>query len=111
REVREVGSQRLLIQGGDIDLAEAVSLDDVPVLSNDPNLRVDILSNPQVVYIHFHTEREPLNDPRVRQALSYAVDYDAMVNVGLRGYARRLQGPMPESLWGFDSSVRPYERD
>lgn len=111
REVREVGSQRLLIQGGDIDLAEAVSLDDVPLLSSDPNLRVEVLSNPQVVYIHFHTGRGPLADQRVRQALSYAVDYEAMVDVGLRGFARRLQGPMPESIWGFDSSVEPYERD
>lgn len=111
REVREVGSQRLLIQGGDIDLAEAVSLDDVPLLRNDRNLRVEVLSNPQVAYIHFNTERGPLADPRVRQALSYAVDYDAMVNVGLRGFARRLSGPVPDSLWGFDSTVQPYERD
>jgi peptide/nickel transport system substrate-binding protein len=111
REVREAATQRMLLQGGDIDLAERISGDDIPKLQADPNVRIEILPSLKPTYVHFHTQRKGLSNKLVRQALSYAVDYDAIVKVALRGQAVRVKGPFVEEIWAFDPSVQYYERD
>ena len=55
----------------------------------------------------------PFNDKRVRQALNYAVDKDA-INKSLsrsHGLAVPMTSPLPEAQWGFDPSLKGYSYD
>jgi peptide/nickel transport system substrate-binding protein len=52
----------------------------------------------------------PFKDARVRQAMNYAVDKDA-INKGLYGGATTASQGMPPVLWGFNKSVQPYPYD
>ena len=47
----------------------------------------------------------PFKDVRVRQAMNYAVDKDA-INKGLYGGATTASQGMPPVLWGYNKSVR-----
>lgn len=53
----------------------------------------------------------PLKDKRVRQALNYALDVDALTQALYSGYARRTATIVPEQAFGFDPSVKPYPHD
>ncbi len=53
----------------------------------------------------------PLDDRRVRQALSYAVPYVSIVNDVLQGYARPAGGPLARKDAGFDPDAFPYRLD
>ncbi|HXZ44607.1 MAG TPA: ABC transporter substrate-binding protein [archaeon] len=52
----------------------------------------------------------PFKDKRVRQAMNYAVDKDA-INKGLYGGATTASQGMPPVLWGYNKSVQPYPYD
>jgi peptide/nickel transport system substrate-binding protein len=52
----------------------------------------------------------PFKDKRVRQAMNYAVDKDA-INKGLYGGATTASQGMPPVLWGYNKSVTPYPYD
>ena len=52
----------------------------------------------------------PFKDKRVRQAMNYAVDKEA-INKGLYGGATTASQGMPPVLWGFAKNVQPYPYD
>ena len=53
----------------------------------------------------------PFNDKRVRQALNYAVDKEAINKALYGGLAAPMTSPLPEAQWGFDKSLKGYPYD
>lgn len=89
-----------------------------------PEQAVGIKSNTAVAALALKSKRVPfvgfnllaagpveLKDKRVRQALNYAVDVDAIVKSVLSGYGERLATIYRSDWEGYDSSIQPYKRD
>ncbi|MDI6855344.1 MAG: ABC transporter substrate-binding protein [Candidatus Thermoplasmatota archaeon] len=53
----------------------------------------------------------PLSILKVRQAVSYAIDYNAIIQHVVRNYGWRFQGPIPKEIFGYNESILPYERN
>ncbi|MBA2667318.1 MAG: ABC transporter substrate-binding protein [Trueperaceae bacterium] len=58
--------------------------------------------------IILNTQREPFDDPRVRQALSYALNREALVR-SLFGYATVQSNPIPRSSPAFAEDAPNYD--
>ncbi|UCH83961.1 MAG: ABC transporter substrate-binding protein [Candidatus Latescibacterota bacterium] len=72
--------------------------------------RIQSQSELRVTYVGLNNTREPLDDPRVRQALNMAVDVERIVAVLGGGHATRAAGAIPPGLPGYEA--RPaYEYD
>ncbi|MEF8818570.1 MAG: ABC transporter substrate-binding protein [Haloferacaceae archaeon] len=54
---------------------------------------------------------EPFRDTRVRQAISYAIDTQAIVEEVYEGIAARASQPCPPALFGYNDEIDPYSRD
>ncbi|MDB4905891.1 MAG: ABC-type transporter, periplasmic subunit [Gemmatimonadetes bacterium] len=74
-----------------------------PLLSSVPAL--------QLVYIGINTTRGPLQDVRVRQAINYAIDANAILKTLVSGRGRRAAGVIPPTLAGADTLRAPYPYD
>ncbi|HKW49278.1 MAG TPA: ABC transporter substrate-binding protein [Gemmatimonadaceae bacterium] len=74
-----------------------------PLLSSTPAL--------ELVYVGINTTRGPLADPRVRQAINYAVDINTIIERLVAGRGTRAAGVIPPALAGYDSTRRPYPFD
>jgi oligopeptide transport system substrate-binding protein len=67
---------------------------------NDPTkLRIDPTS--QINFLRFNTTRPPLNDPRVRRALSLAVDRTALARTVLQGSREPATAITPPRTGGY----------
>jgi len=108
REVKETTTQRLLLEKGDVDISYAMTIPDLLELKDNPDIEAMIAPSFSALYIFIHCGRPPLNDTRVRQAISYAYDYNAAVQSALRGTAEQMQGPLPRSIWGWDPNAPMY---
>jgi peptide/nickel transport system substrate-binding protein len=53
----------------------------------------------------------PLDDVRVRQALSYATPYQQILEKVYRGFAGPAHGPLSDHAAGFDPNLRTYTHD
>ena len=62
-------------------------------------------------YIGFNMRKEPLNDLRVRQALSYAVDRQLLIDRVRFGRARPTQGIVTPSSWAYSDDVTKFTYD
>jgi peptide/nickel transport system substrate-binding protein len=78
-------SRTTAIQTGSVDWVEYVPAADVELLRADPNVEVvgGLSANFRSLYLN--TTREPFDDPRVRQALAYAIDEQAVIDLALFG--------------------------
>jgi peptide/nickel transport system substrate-binding protein len=56
-------------------------------------------------------EKQPFTDKRVRQALNYAVNKDAIVRDILKGTGLPATGPLLPGTWAHEPNVRKYPYD
>ncbi len=110
RHVPEPAAQRLLIEKGDTDVALNMTGDQITGLKG--NADVVITPSPQALlyYIGMNVKTKELQDPRVRQALRYLIDYDGIVNSIMQGGAQVHQSFWASGFWAaLDDN--PYKLD
>ncbi|RLV55083.1 peptide ABC transporter substrate-binding protein [Aeromicrobium phragmitis] len=98
---------------GSVDMISFVGWSSYDQVENAANLVLDETEGP-FMYLQFNTTPEsPFSDPRVRQAVAYAVDRQAVVDSALGGEGAPLWGmPMPESSDFYnDDQANYYEQD
>jgi peptide/nickel transport system substrate-binding protein len=95
----------------DIGLGNTLTGDLVLALERQPNLQV--LRGPGTVlsYLAFNTRDPILKDPRVRQAIAYAIDREPMIHYLLRDFARPAYSILPPESWAYDGDVPHYEHN
>jgi peptide/nickel transport system substrate-binding protein len=74
---------------------------DLPALGRNPAVKVLLAPSNRTIFISLNTTKPPLGDVRVRQALNYAVDKQAIVQNVLFGAADAMDAPMAPSLFGY----------
>ena len=111
--IGDASVQSMQLEKGEIDIAEGIPVDQLQLLEGLDN--VTVLQEPSLlvdyVYINNKSTNVALQDKRVRQALNYAIDYDAMISGVQLGFATQMHGPIPDGLWGHDTSVYQYKQD
>jgi len=110
KEIKEPLDQRLLLEKGDIDIAWNLLSDQIVALQS--NKDISIASSPafQVFYVGMNAGSKPFSDPRVRNAVKWAIDYNGIINDILKGAAMGLQTIIPKGIAGYDSEA-PYSPD
>lgn len=96
--VPEAATRVSLLRAGQIDMTILPPVSDIPALEEDPETEVLMAPGNRVIFISINTNE--ISDPRVRQALNYAVDKEALIDNVLFGAADPLDAPMDSSLFG-----------
>jgi len=106
--IPETSSRLTALETGEIDLTWTIPADQIDSLKN--NKEIEVISNPSYLYYFnwFNSEREPFNDPRVRQAMIYAIDIDSIIDNLFGDTADRLEAPIPKEVFG-SSTMSAYE--
>jgi peptide/nickel transport system substrate-binding protein len=95
---------------GDVDWVFSVPLQTVERLQEQDDIVVDSVPAGAYYYIGLNLNREPLKDPRVRQAIAHAINRENIVQAATFGQAEATQDPIPSSsAWHY--GYAPYEHD
>jgi len=110
RIVPDLLTQEMEFYAGTID-SYSVQPHQVERLRNDP--RYQNFSGPSFgyTYIGYNMRREPFNDPRVRRALSMAIDVDKIIDYVLYGQGERITGPFVKQTDYYNHGIRPVPYD
>ena len=111
RTVPELATARLLLERGDIDVQHYVSLDDIPIVSRNPQIRIEDHEGIPATSIRFVTQKGATQNPKVREALTYSVPYDQFIENVMKGRATRLQGPIARGIACHDDTLPVYKQD
>ena len=78
RHVSEAGTQRLLLEKGDIDIARDLTPEDLRDLEAKDKAKIVKTLKPTMFYWGFNVADPKFADPKVRLAMRYLIDYDGL---------------------------------
>ncbi|GAA5185877.1 ABC transporter substrate-binding protein [Ferrimonas gelatinilytica] len=97
--------------GGDCDVAALPQISELAVIQRYDDLAVDTRPGLNVAFWAFNTQKPPLDDPRVRRALSLAVDKRRLLTTVYQNTAVIGKGLLPPISWAYDPSLPPFPHD
>ena len=100
-----------MLNAGSVDLSTSIPLDNIKSLQSNPKYTVKSYNSPFNFTALFNTTRAPLNNVLVRQALSYAIPYQDIINIGGQGFGTQSHGPVPKGIFPYSASVPAYKQD
>jgi peptide/nickel transport system substrate-binding protein len=96
---------------GALDLIVGTPPDYVGQLESNPKVTLLKQVGAHVWYLGINNQKKPFDDKRVRQALNYAVNKEAIVRDVLKGTGSLSAGPVLPKTWGADAGLKPYPYD
>jgi peptide/nickel transport system substrate-binding protein len=96
---------------GSLDLIVGTPPDFVAQLEGNPKVTLLRQVGAHVWYLGMNNQKKPFDDKRVRQALNYAVNKEAIVRDVLKGTGSLSRGPVLPGTWGADTGLKPYPYD
>ena len=126
KPIKAAPSRVAALLAGDVDFIDNVPTVDIARLKKEPKLNVmESISN-RVIYLHIDHKRKnspfvkakgggaiasPLQDQRVRKAISLAINRDAIVERVMEGIAIKAGQLLPKGFFGVSPNLKPLEYD
>ncbi|WP_217356966.1 ABC transporter substrate-binding protein [Ruegeria arenilitoris] len=104
----------LRLQAGEVDAAEFIPFSRVAELEADPSIDMQLYPSTRIIYSPINTREtradgspNPMADPRVRQALNYATNKDALIGVVLHGAGQPMSSPLMAKATQYAADLNP----
>jgi peptide/nickel transport system substrate-binding protein len=113
RDVPSAGNRRALLEKGDIDMTYEMPPKDFLEMSQEKG-NVRVVSTPienAIWYLGMNVTKPPFNNPKVRQAVAYAVPYERIMDGAMYKRAEAMWGgslPVKSTAW---PQPTPYRYD
>lgn len=109
--IPEASSQTIALEAGEIDYLGSLNSIDIERVKANPNLKtIEMVSN-NIAYMGFNTTKAPFDDARVRRALQYAANKEAIIEVLYEGYGIPCTSVFPTVGVGFNDELTGYTYD
>ena len=110
QHIPEGATQRLLLEKGDIDIARELTPTDIEGLAGNADIAVQNDVGGQIYYLALNQKKPELANPKVQEAMRWAVDYAGMTDTILKGQWVVHQAFLPQGFLGALTEV-PYSLD
>jgi len=111
KKISEPTARRQMLESGELDFTQDLPYEDIEALKKNSNLVVDISPSYENLIMLLNTDKKPLDNVLVRQAISYAFPYEDVVKYAAGGYATQSKGPIPSGMWGHGDNLFQYKHD
>jgi len=111
RPIPSEADRVLLLTQGEVDIAETLSVAALDSIREMPGVKVISEPTRNQIIMGLNNTMAPFDNKLVRQAMSYAVPYEAIISDVYGGQAQLSKGPIPVSGQYYDESLWPYSTD
>ncbi|WP_027364489.1 ABC transporter substrate-binding protein [Desulfotruncus alcoholivorax] len=111
RSIPDNSARFMELQAGTIDMMDGINPDDVAAAKSNENFQIILRPSMNIGYLAMNMEKEPFDNLKVRQAISHAINKQAIIDAFFAGLAKPAKNPMPPSLWGYNDDITDYEYD
>lgn len=112
RAMPETQARLAGLQTGEVDIATYIPPDLAEPLRGKGSFGFESTISARVIHLKLsNLVDSPLKNKKVRQAINYAIDRDAIIKHILRGYGEPLGSFVPKIIWGYNEKFKPYPYD
>jgi peptide/nickel transport system substrate-binding protein len=108
KTVTDANSLQAELQTGGVDLAPLPSNlppDTLKSMETNGVLNVGKFDGSNIQYLVFNTQSPPLNNPKIRQAIGYAIDRNKIVSELLFDQAKVAHSILPPQSWAYSAGT------
>ena len=106
--VPQSSSRSALLRAGDVDFVESLDGPDLVSVQSDPNLVVNRIPLLSWNFVGVNTKTKPFDNVKVRQAISYAIDANALIKSVLLGAGLPQSQLVPKGMLGYREDFKGY---
>ncbi|MGL5045364.1 MAG: ABC transporter substrate-binding protein, partial [Plesiomonas sp.] len=99
------------LQKGECQVMPYPNPADLAQMKQDPQINLLTQEGLNVGYLAFNTEKKPFDNVKVRQALNYAVNKEAIIAAVFQGAGTVAKNPLPPTIWSYNDKVVDYAYD
>lgn len=99
------------LRSGGVDILFDLPPDQITQLANDKTITVDRAPSFTVRMLTFNNNEKPFNDPKVRQAVNYAINKEEIARVAYNGAADVATGPLSQAINFANKDLKGYPYD
>lgn len=112
RVIPEPTNRLIELESGGVDIALDIAPNDLEKVEGNSELQLLRSLNYGTTHLGFNTSKAPFDDPKVREAVSYALDMDAIVKAVFLGVGRTASSPLPPTVqYSIADDMQPKTRD
>jgi glutathione transport system substrate-binding protein len=110
KPVLENNTRAAMLQTGEADFAYPVPYEQAELLKKSDKLTV--VASPSIItrFLSFNVLQKPYDNPKVREAIGYAINKEALAKVAFGGYAFPAEGVVPQGV-AFAEKMPPVPYD
>lgn len=112
RYMPDSNSRVLGLQNGDIDAALALPLNQAAAVKATEGVTLEVSPSYRLDYVYLNHTKKPIDDKRIRLAMNYATNSDALMKAVYFGYGEKPNSFMPKvNYWSPNVKALPYDLD
>lgn len=98
KPVIENSTRAAMLQTGEADFAYPVPYEQAALLEKSD--KVEVVATPSIIvnFLAFNMLQKPFDNPKVREAIGYAINKEALAKVAFSGYAFPSEGFVPQGI-------------
>ncbi|GLC88173.1 glutathione ABC transporter substrate-binding protein [Lysinibacillus piscis] len=109
--VPEDSTRLAMIESGEAHIADQVPVTDIERIENSSTMNLFRTEGLAVEFIGFNVQDSLLSDVKVRQAISYAVDREAIISGIYNNVGTLANSAMSPKVIGYSSETKAYDYD
>ncbi|WP_162598780.1 ABC transporter substrate-binding protein [Nocardioides gilvus] len=111
KAVPDASARAQLLMSGDVDAISEPPIDQLKTIDDSADAEVSRQPDVNRHNLSFNLGDKDLADPKVRRAISHAIDRDAIVDAVYQGYASPARTPQPSGLITDQPETGEYDPD
>lgn len=110
RPVVDNNTRAAMLQTGEAQFAFPIPYEQAEVLKR--NNKLELVASPSIMqrYISMNVTQKPFDNPKVREAINYAINRPALVKVAFAGFATPAAGVVPPTI-AYSQAYQPWPYD
>ena len=109
--VKDNATQIQMLNSGEVDKLQIPLTENLDMLEKNPKIQILKGGSLQTNIFTFNMQKAPFDNPKVRQAVSYAFDYEGVKNNVYNGQATVPSGFMPANFAEHNENIPEQKQD
>ena len=111
KKVPQSSNRALALRGGSAQLTQRLTTREFNGLRNANGVKVAGIYGNEILILALNFKSPPFDNPKVRQAIAYAMPYQQIATVGYAGSAQHMDGHFSRSLNAYVKPPTQYNTD
>jgi peptide/nickel transport system substrate-binding protein len=111
RAIPENSVRFLELKAGNIHICQFPNPADIPLAKQDPNLKLVSQPGMNIGYLSFNHTKRLWQNVRMRRAIAYAINRQAIVDNIYQGMGQVAKNPIPPTMWGYNDEIQDFPYD